>query len=88
MGRLPLLPRYIKLTSERASLQASERASRRDNMIHLHVLEIEKNIDNGTQGFSLKEFREFREQVENYLDSKENDLIDEEENQQANEQKG
>ena len=32
MGRLPLLPRYIKLTSERASLQASERASRRDNM--------------------------------------------------------
>mgnify|MGYP001041512508 FL=1 len=57
-------------------------------MIHLHVLEIEKNIDNGTQGFSLKEFREFREQVENYLDSKENDLIDEEENQQASEQKG
>ena len=54
-------------------------------MIHLHVLEIEKNIDNGTQGFSLKEFRE---QVENYLDSKENDLIDEEENQQASEQKG
>jgi hypothetical protein len=32
LGRLPLLPRYIKLTSERASLQASERASRRDNM--------------------------------------------------------
>ena len=32
MGRLPLLPRYIKLTSERASLQASERASRRDSM--------------------------------------------------------
>jgi hypothetical protein len=69
LGRLPLLPRYIKLTSERAR-QASERASRRDNMIHLHVLEIEKNIDDGTQGFSLKEFREFREQVENYLDSR------------------
>jgi hypothetical protein len=32
LGRLPLLPRYIKLTSERASLQASEQASRRDNM--------------------------------------------------------
>ena len=32
MGRLPLLPRYIKLTSERASRQASERASRKDNM--------------------------------------------------------
>jgi len=48
-------------------------------MIHLHILEIEKNIDNGTQGFSLEEFREFREQVENYLDSKENDFIDEEE---------
>jgi hypothetical protein len=28
LGRLPLLPRYIKLTSKRAS----ERASRRDNM--------------------------------------------------------
>jgi hypothetical protein len=30
LGRLPLLPRYIKLTSERA--RASKRASRRDNM--------------------------------------------------------
>jgi hypothetical protein len=48
-------------------------------MIHLHILEIEKNIDSGTQGFSLEEFREFREQIENYLDSKENDLINEEE---------
>jgi len=47
-------------------------------VIHLHILEIEKNIDDGTRGFSLKEFREFREQVENYLDSKENDIIDEE----------
>ena len=66
----------------------NKQTHKKDNMIHLHVLEIEKNIDNGTQGFSLKEFREFREQVENYLDSKENDLIDEEENQQASEQKG
>ena len=48
-------------------------------MIHLHILEVQKNIDSGTQGFSLEEFREFREQIENYLDSKENDLIDEEE---------
>lgn len=48
-------------------------------MIDLHILEIENNIDSGTQGFSLKEFREFRKQIENYLDSKENDLIDEEE---------
>tara|TARA_R110001583_G_scaffold182824_1_gene340965 strand:+ start:373 stop:567 length:195 start_codon:yes stop_codon:yes gene_type:complete len=56
---------------------SKQNIERKNKMIHLHVLEIEKNIDSGTQGFSLKEFREFREQIENYLDSKENDLIDE-----------
>ena len=65
------------MQEEEKNMKMNKRTSRKDNMIHLHVLEIEKNIDDGTQGFSLKEFREFREQIENYLDSKENDLIDE-----------
>ena len=42
MGRLPLLPRYIKLTSERAS--------RRDNMSYKVIIELEyenkPNVEN------------------------------------------
>ena len=58
MGRLPLLPRYIKLTSERASRQASERASREDNMKKKKKYKLPENyfcINDMTPAFEVEE---------------------------------
>ena len=66
MGRVPLLPRYIKLTSERASRQASERASRRDNMkINEWGVFVERP---DTSTYEIKLSEELASKVYDYID--------------------
>lgn len=48
-------------------------------MINLNILEIERHIDNATQGFSIEEFEEFKKQIENSLDKKQHEIINEKE---------
>jgi len=86
LGCLPLLPRYIKLTSERASLQASERASRRDNMkkeIEGYAIVLTWRYADGSWNTETLNQDDLADSFLDYL--KEYERV---ENEQASEQKG